>query len=84
MKNFPGLMIQCPTCLGEGRIIVEDVILTEQNYDRFPEPVYCDVEIECEDCYGSGEVKIIIIPICHVAVNTLSQKILSSLFFLAM
>ena len=56
MKNFPGLIIQCPTCLGEGRIIVEDVILTEQNYDRFPEPVYCDVEIECEDCYGSGEV----------------------------
>ena len=44
----------CPTCRGEGRVIVERTRLGEQNSARFAPPIYYDSEEECEDCGGVG------------------------------
>ena len=41
---------ECPTCEGTGCIMSEEISFMPQNYDRFAEPVYEEVEIECPDC----------------------------------
>ena len=46
----------CPTCGGEGRVIVERTRLGEQDGARFAPPIYYDSEEECEECGGVGEL----------------------------
>ena len=41
---------ESPTCDGTGRVMSEEISFMPQNYDRFAEPVYEEVEIECPDC----------------------------------
>ena len=47
----------CSTCQGTGRVTVEKMRTGEQNYDRFPETIYYEAEIECDKCGGDGMSK---------------------------
>lgn len=52
---------ECPTCEGTGCIMSEEISFMPQNYDRFAEPVYEEVEIECPDCEGTGIEQLFIV-----------------------
>lgn len=39
----------------------EEISFMPQNYDRFAEPVYEEVEIECPDCEGTGIEQLFIV-----------------------
>ena len=48
--------VTCPECKGVGVVLVEETVLLAQNYSRFAEPDYRQVEMLCEACNGLGQV----------------------------
>ena len=47
--------MDCPECNGTGVVATEDMRLSNQNYARFAEPDYIEIEVTCDECHGSGE-----------------------------